>query len=78
MKLIVDNLAGFCMGVRNAIEKVTAELEKHPVIYIHGDIIHNPQTIDLLKKKGLIAYKDFREIPLQSCIAICTHDKPYK
>ncbi|HRX17257.1 MAG TPA: 4-hydroxy-3-methylbut-2-enyl diphosphate reductase [Spirochaetota bacterium] len=77
MKLIVDNLAGFCMGVRNAVEKVTTELEKQPLIYIHGDIIHNPQTISILKKKGLISYKDFNEVPAKSCVAIRTHGIPY-
>ncbi|MDR0834465.1 MAG: 4-hydroxy-3-methylbut-2-enyl diphosphate reductase [Candidatus Symbiothrix sp.] len=60
----IDPNSGFCFGVVNAIEKAESELncrgvlhtpsERHtPVLYCLGDIVHNSQEVDRLKKKGL-------------------------
>lgn len=54
MKIVVCKKAGFCMGVRRAMNMALdlANLEDCPV-YTHGPLIHNPQVVDLLKHKGV-------------------------
>jgi (E)-4-hydroxy-3-methyl-but-2-enyl pyrophosphate reductase len=46
--------AGFCMGVRLAMEKVLAEANRaEGPIYTFGPLIHNPQVMQLLESKGV-------------------------
>jgi 4-hydroxy-3-methylbut-2-enyl diphosphate reductase len=54
MKILVAKTAGFCMGVRRAVEMVLEAPEKHiPPICTFGPLIHNPQVLHLLEEKGI-------------------------
>ncbi len=54
MKIILAQTAGFCMGVRRAVEMVMEAPDKHdPPIYTYGPLIHNPQVLELLAEKGI-------------------------
>jgi 4-hydroxy-3-methylbut-2-enyl diphosphate reductase len=54
MKIIIAKNAGFCMGVRKAVELALDTANKNPTrIYTFGDLIHNPQAIALLEEKGI-------------------------
>jgi len=54
MKIILAKSAGFCMGVRKAVELALDTANKNPgPIYTFGDLIHNPQAIALLEEKGI-------------------------
>ncbi len=54
MKVKLATTAGFCMGVRRAMELVLAEANRsEDPIYTFGPLIHNIQVLDLLKKKGV-------------------------
>ncbi len=54
MKLIVAKTAGFCMGVRRAVEMALDAPGKQPEpIYTYGPLIHNPQVLQLMKEKGI-------------------------
>lgn len=59
MKLALAKTAGFCMGVRRAVDLAleAANKEDGP-IYTFGPLIHNPQVIDLLKEKGITVLSD--------------------
>jgi (E)-4-hydroxy-3-methyl-but-2-enyl pyrophosphate reductase len=54
MKILLARYAGFCMGVKRAMEIV---LEKMPddgtPVFTFGPLIHNPQTLALLRKKNV-------------------------
>ena len=54
MKIEIAKTAGFCMGVRRAVELVldTPNKYKGP-IYTFGPLIHNPQVLALLEEKGI-------------------------
>jgi 4-hydroxy-3-methylbut-2-enyl diphosphate reductase len=54
MKILIAKTAGFCMGVRRAVEMVmdTSGDQKGP-IYTFGPLIHNAQVLDLLQGKGI-------------------------
>jgi (E)-4-hydroxy-3-methyl-but-2-enyl pyrophosphate reductase len=54
MKIIVAKTAGFCMGVRRAVEMVLdASKTGNGSIYTFGPLIHNPQVLNILKEKGI-------------------------
>ena len=54
MKITLARTAGFCMGVRRAVEMVldTANRASGPV-YTFGPLIHNPQVMGILEEKGV-------------------------
>ena len=46
--------AGFCMGVRRAMDMtLEAVVKKEGPIYTYGPLIHNPQVLEVLKAKGV-------------------------
>ena len=65
MEIKLAKTAGFCMGVRRAVDTVlaVAQRETGRRIYTYGPLIHNPQTIELLKNRGITAISGIEEIP---------------
>ena len=63
MKVILAKTAGFCMGVRRAMEKVLSEVnrEKGP-IYTFGPLIHNSQVMELLESKGVTTIEEVPDL----------------
>ncbi len=54
MKILIAKTAGFCMGVRRAVEMVLEAPDKHEgPICTYGPLIHNPQVLGLLAEKGI-------------------------
>jgi 4-hydroxy-3-methylbut-2-enyl diphosphate reductase len=55
MKITIARHAGFCFGVRRAIDITFRVRQKSPGkrIYTLGQIIHNPQVIEALTKRGI-------------------------
>ncbi|MDR2577400.1 MAG: 4-hydroxy-3-methylbut-2-enyl diphosphate reductase [Chitinispirillales bacterium] len=54
MKIIVAQTAGFCMGVKRAVDRaLELSNDKSTATYTIGSLIHNRQTIDMLKQKGV-------------------------
>ncbi len=60
----IDKDSGFCPGVVTAIRKAEEELEKSGRLYCLGDIVHNSNEVERLKKKGLvtITHDDLRRL----------------
>ncbi|MBO8144122.1 MAG: 4-hydroxy-3-methylbut-2-enyl diphosphate reductase [Thermodesulfobacterium sp.] len=70
MKVKIAKKAGFCMGVRRALNLVLKALneKKHP-IYTYGPLIHNPQTLELLNRLGVRIIKSLETgFPSGVCI----------
>jgi (E)-4-hydroxy-3-methyl-but-2-enyl pyrophosphate reductase len=63
MEIKLAKSAGFCMGVRRAVD-IVLDMAQHETnrIYTYGPLIHNPQTIELLKNRGIIPIKSIEEI----------------
>ena len=54
MKVIVARTAGFCWGVRRAMDAVLeASANKRGLVQTLGPLIHNPQALSLLKQRGV-------------------------
>jgi len=65
VKVKLAKTAGFCMGVRRAMEIALSEANKGDgELFTCGPIIHNQQVLDLLRSKGVDVKED-----------ITTHDK---
>ncbi len=52
-KIEIDENSGFCFGVVTAIRKAEEELDKSGSLYCLGDIVHNSDEVDRLRRKGL-------------------------
>lgn len=62
MKIKIAKKAGFCMGVRRAVNLVLKALnEKRFPLYTYGPLIHNPQTLELLNLLGVKTLKTLEE-----------------
>ncbi|MBC5713648.1 4-hydroxy-3-methylbut-2-enyl diphosphate reductase [Roseburia sp. BX1005] len=63
MGVILAKSAGFCFGVKRAVDKVYEEAEKNQVpVYTYGPIIHNEEVVNDLEKRGVHAILDTSEL----------------
>jgi 4-hydroxy-3-methylbut-2-enyl diphosphate reductase len=65
MNIIRAKTIGFCTGVRRAVELAYTEAERskgNSPIYTLGPLIHNPQVLDDLKRRG-VEILDERHLP---------------
>ena len=53
LKIIVAKDAGFCFGVRDAIEKAREVAREHGKVYMLGDIVHNERVVKDLAKENI-------------------------
>ena len=58
-KVVLAKNSGFCFGVKRAIELALKTKEK---VFTLGPLIHNPQVIALLEKKGIVAIDTIDDI----------------
>ena len=62
MKVKLAKTAGFCMGVRRAMEITLFEANKGDgKLFTYGSLIHNRQVLDLLRSKGVGVKEDIDE-----------------
>ena len=73
MKITIAKTAGFCFGVKRAID-ITFDLagERNEGIYTYGPLIHNPQVVTELQQKGVNASNDLYSPDIKTLI-IRTH-----
>jgi len=65
MSINLAETAGFCMGVKRAVDMVLdiAERKGKENVYTYGPLIHNPQTIEILMRRGIIPIHHVDDIP---------------
>lgn len=76
MKVVLAKHAGFCMGVRRAVETTLKLVEsRHAPIATFGPLIHNPQVLEMLEQKGVAVLDD---LPRQAAgtVVIRAHGVP--
>jgi 4-hydroxy-3-methylbut-2-enyl diphosphate reductase len=77
MEIITAKTAGFCFGVKRAIDiAFKIAREKRRGIYTLGPIIHNPQVVERLKEKGIIPIDDIETKRDIKALIIRTHGIP--
>ena len=65
MEVIRAKTAGFCFGVKRAVDTVYEQLEKaseSTTIYTYGPIIHNEEVVKDMKQKGIIVLQSEAEL----------------
>lgn len=67
MPVTIAKTAGFCFGVRSAVDTVYRQLEEScrtesPKLYTLGEIIHNPQVVEELNTLGAVAVEQLPEL----------------
>lgn len=64
MKIRLAKTAGYCMGVRRAVElALDLKSGKHaPPMVSYGPLIHNPQTLEILEARGVRAVDSLDDI----------------
>ncbi|MFN3568033.1 MAG: 4-hydroxy-3-methylbut-2-enyl diphosphate reductase [Caldimicrobium sp.] len=77
MQIKIARKAGFCMGVRRAVNLVLKALKNEKAhLYTYGPLIHNPQTLELLSFLGVRVIKNLKEeVPNGVCV-IRAHGVP--
>lgn len=77
MEIVVAENAGYCFGVKRALDIVESVLRKNRGrdIYSLGEIIHNPQVIERLKNEGLIVVYDIEDVKDGSIVIISAHGR---
>ena len=54
MEIIVGKTAGFCYGVKNAVDKTKETVQKQNETYCLGELVHNKQVTQDLERHGLV------------------------
>ncbi|MDQ3071802.1 MAG: 4-hydroxy-3-methylbut-2-enyl diphosphate reductase, partial [Bacteroidota bacterium] len=64
LKVTIDDNSGFCFGVVYAIQMAEDYLDEYGKLYCLGDIVHNDEEVERLKKKGLvtITHDDLKDL----------------
>jgi 4-hydroxy-3-methylbut-2-enyl diphosphate reductase len=77
MKVIVAKTAGFCFGVKRAVNiAFRVSRKKLNGVYTLGPIIHNPQVVERLRQKGIIPIEDIKKKKDIEALIIRTHGIP--
>ena len=75
MEIILADKAGFCFGVKRAINTAFDAVTTGNV-YCLGPLIHNPQEVDRLRKAGVETVDDFSTLKEGSYLIIRSHGVP--
>ena len=62
MNVTVAKSAGFCFGVKRAVDTVYQEIEKGEKVFTLGPIIHNEQVVEELEEKGVKVINSIEEL----------------
>lgn len=63
MKLTIAKSAGYCFGVKRAVNMVYQEAEEAKVpVYTYGPIIHNEEVVRDLKQRGVHVVREIKEL----------------
>ena len=73
MSIKVAKTAGFCFGVKRAVDSVYEAAAAGKNIATLGDVIHNRQVMDDLKSKGVNSYENVADIPNDCTVVIRAH-----
>ena len=61
MEIVVGKTAGFCFGVKRAVDGAKEQINKNKKIFCLGEIVHNKQVVDELESEGIIFINNIEE-----------------
>ena len=78
MKVLLAKTAGFCFGVKRAVDTVYQQVEENKdcKIYTFGPIIHNDEVIKDMQAKGVTVLEGEEDLPKNGIVIIRSHGVP--
>ena len=73
MKVLLAKDAGYCFGVRDAVNLAYETAEKEGEVYMLGHIVHNENVVTELEKTGTKVIDDLNEVPDNKPILFRAH-----
>lgn len=73
MEVIVGKYAGFCGGVKLAVQKTEEAVKNNNEVFCLGEVVHNKQVIENLENQGLKIVEDISEVPNGAKMVIRAH-----
>ena len=73
MKVFVAKDAGYCFGVRDAVNLAYNTADKYGNVYMLGDIVHNENVVKDLKNAGTKVVQSLKEIPENKPVLFRAH-----
>ena len=76
MEIKLGKTAGFCYGVKRAVDGAISQINDNEVVYCLGELVHNKQVISDLEDKGIQIIESLNEVPNDSKVIIRAHGVP--
>ena len=76
MEIKVAKHAGFCFGVKKAIEIAEEVAKNNDKTYVYGQLVHNEKVISDLEKKGIIFVDNINDVPQNAVTVLRAHGEP--
>ena len=73
MKIVIAKDAGYCFGVRDAVNLAHDVADKYKDVYMLGDIVHNENVVKDLNKAGAKVVEKIEDIPKDKKILFRAH-----
>ena len=73
MKITIAKDAGYCFGVRDAVNMAYDASEKYGEVYMLGDIVHNENVVEDLSKAGTNVVDSLDDIPNDKPVLFRAH-----
>ena len=73
MKILLAKDAGYCFGVRDAVNLAKKSGDDFQEVYMLGDIVHNETVVDDLNKRGSKVVKSLNDIPEDKPVLFRAH-----
>ena len=73
MKILVAKDAGYCFGVRDAVNLAKKSGDDFQEVYMLGDIVHNETVVDNLNKRGSKVVESINDIPEDKPVLFRAH-----
>ena len=73
MKVSVAKDAGYCFGVRDAVDLAYDAAKEHGSVYMLGDIVHNENVVNDLNKAGAKVVNSLDHVPKDKPVLLRAH-----
>ncbi len=73
MKIIVAKDAGYCFGVRHAVDQAYKTTQEQGDVYMLGHIVHNENVVKDLEKSGTKVVESLDQVPVEKPLLFRAH-----
>ncbi len=70
MKIIIAKNAGYCFGVRDAVDMAHDIAKQEGEVYMLGDIVHNERVVNDLNNAGAKVVNSLKDVPKNGTVLL--------